>query len=725
MPVINKISELIIKIKDGFGNNITSTDLGAGKRAIDVNISGGASQLQVGNLVGDGIIQVTNGNGSVLNSEVNLSIQNGSADGATKGAVTFNPNDFNDNLAGLISLDYTNGQKASATLSGFLSSTDWNTFNNKAEVPTRGNLTAFSPLNVTNGLNAVFGSGTSITIDSATTSIKGAVQLSNNYTGSSQILATTEKALSDGLATKQNIITPRDLVAESNKISLHNGVGSLIGANDVGIDINEANLVHQNIGGAGTNTHANIDSHIASISNPHSVTKTQVGLSNVTNDAQMKKISSSTIGNIPIWNSATGDLLADGYGIETILVGGTSNLARADAIKTYVDNAVAASDAMVYKGIINCSGNPNYPAANCGWSYKVSVAGKIGGAGGPNVEVGDMLICLLDNSPSGDHGTVGANWNILQNNIDGAVIGPSSSINNRIATFNGTTGKLIADSGYAAQDASTSQKGFIQLSNLYNGTSQILATTEKALSDGLATKENNLTKGNLTAASNKITIGGTGTDAVIGTGVSVDVNEANLSLNNISGTLGIAKGGTGQITANTALNALLPSQSGQANKVLQTDGTNTSWQPQSGGSTINNKCRARQTVVQSIASRTWVKLQLNTEDFDVANEFDNDTNYRYTATVAGYYQVNGSYILASSATSCLVRCGIYKNGTLYAVGPGYKILSRLGSGAHVSDIVYLAVGDYVELYCWHNAPSSRNTEISAGYESKLSIHRLS
>jgi hypothetical protein len=46
---------------------------------------------------------------------------------------------------------------------------------------------------------------------------------------------------------------------------------------------------------------------------------------------------------------------------------------------------------------------------------------------------------------------------------------------------------------------------------------------------------------------------------------------------NISGTLGITNGGTGQITANSALNALLPSQTGNATKVLQTDATNTSW----------------------------------------------------------------------------------------------------------------------------------------------------
>ncbi len=39
----------------------------------------------------------------------------------------------------------------------------------------------------------------------------------------------------------------------------------------------------------------------------------------------------------------------------------------------------------------------------------------------------------------------------------------------------------------------------------------------------------------------------------------------------------ITKGGTGQITANAALNALLPDQSASAGKLLSTDGSNTSW----------------------------------------------------------------------------------------------------------------------------------------------------
>ena len=111
---------------------------------------------------------------------------------------------------------------------------------------------------------------------------------------------------------------------------------------------------------------------------------------------------------------------------------------------------------MVFKGVIDCSGNPNYPAADAGWTYKVSVAGKIGGASGPNVEVGDLLICIVDSSASGDHATVGANWVIVQANVDGAVTYTGVAVTNEhLVAFDGTTGRVIKTSGIAMADVST------------------------------------------------------------------------------------------------------------------------------------------------------------------------------------------------------------------------------------------------------------------------------
>jgi len=68
--------------------------------------------------------------------------------------------------------------------------------------------------------------------------------------------------------------------------------------------------------------------------------------------------------------------------------------------------------------------------------------------------------------------------------------------------------------------------------------------------------------------------------------VDIDVDEASLTLTSIGGTLSIAKGGTGQVTAQAAIDALVPAQAGQAGKVLQTDGTNVSWQASTGGGSL-------------------------------------------------------------------------------------------------------------------------------------------
>jgi hypothetical protein len=66
---------------------------------------------------------------------------------------------------------------------------------------------------------------------------------------------------------------------------------------------------------------------------------------------------------------------------------------------------------------LNASTNPNYPAAQAGDSYLVTVAGRIGGASGPLVQVGDKIVAQQNNA-GGNHATVGSAWFIVQGNID-------------------------------------------------------------------------------------------------------------------------------------------------------------------------------------------------------------------------------------------------------------------------------------------------------------------
>ena len=107
---------------------------------------------------------------------------------------------------------------------------------------------------------------------------------------------------------------------------------------------------------------------------------------------------------------------------ETLAANSDTKIATQQAVKAYVDALADVINALQYKGATDCSGNPNYPAASKGHLYKVSVAGKIGGASGIAVEANDMFICNTDATASGNQATVGAYWDIIQGNIVGALL---------------------------------------------------------------------------------------------------------------------------------------------------------------------------------------------------------------------------------------------------------------------------------------------------------------
>lgn len=125
----------------------------------------------------------------------------------------------------------------------------------------------------------------------------------------------------------------------------------------------------------------------------------------------------------------------------------TGDIWSADKTNSAINAAISAlSGWMVYKGVIDCSGNPNYPAAALAEVYIVSVAGKIGGSSGLNVEIGDMLICKTASS-AGIQSGVGSNWDIIQANIDGSVTSTDTSTTvNNIVVEAGSTGKTVKQS---------------------------------------------------------------------------------------------------------------------------------------------------------------------------------------------------------------------------------------------------------------------------------------
>ena len=128
--------------------------------------------------------------------------------------------------------------------------------------------------------------------------------------------------------------------------------------------------------------------------------------------------------------------------------------AKIAALEQFQQGAV---NALVFKGTLGTSANgatisalPNDHKA--GYTYKVVTAGNYAGK---TCEVGDMIICVTDGTTANNN-----HWTVVQSNIDGAVTGPTSSTEAHVAVFNGTTGKVIKDSGYTIGKSVPSNASF-------------------------------------------------------------------------------------------------------------------------------------------------------------------------------------------------------------------------------------------------------------------------
>ena len=94
-----------------------------------------------------------------------------------------------------------------------------------------------------------------------------------------------------------------------------------------------------------------------------------------------------------------------------------ANPVTGKAIYDYVGDAIAASDAMVFKGTIGTGGTvTTLPTTyKTGWTYRVITAGTYAGQ---NCEVGDLIIALVDRDGTGN---LDSDWTVAQTNIDGAI----------------------------------------------------------------------------------------------------------------------------------------------------------------------------------------------------------------------------------------------------------------------------------------------------------------
>lgn len=129
-------------------------------------------------------------------------------------------------------------KQASATLNGYLSSTDWNTFNSKEPALAKGNLTesVSSVLTISGGTNAVIGSGTSIEVKQASGSQGGFLASTdfNTFNNKQDALSSgvnIKTINSNSLVGSGNVAVQDVLVSGTNIKTINSG--SLLGSGDL------------------------------------------------------------------------------------------------------------------------------------------------------------------------------------------------------------------------------------------------------------------------------------------------------------------------------------------------------------------------------------------------------------------------------------------------------------------------------------------------------------
>ena len=112
----------------------------------------------------------------------------------------------------------------------------------------------------------------------------------------------------------------------------------------------------------------------------------------------------------------------------------------------------------------------------------------------------------------------------------------------------------------------------------------------------------------------------------------------------------------------------------------------------------------------SLSNGSATKVLFDTEIFDTNNNF---ASSRFTPTVAGYYQIQGSWQPAS-APLVNMSCQIYKNGSAFVNGIYMTALVSYFQYYAVALIYLNGTTDYVEFYAYNNSGGTVVTNTGTG-----------
>lgn len=379
-----------------------------------------------------------------------------------------------------------------------------------------------------------------------------------------------------------------------------------------------------------------------------------------------------------------------------------------------------------FKGNQSASGNPNYPAGSKGDVYYISVAGKVGGASGKTVTVGDMLICSADNA-GGTEASVGTSWFVTESNLDMTNVAITGG------TITGTTvsGVTFSGSGSLANSGTSSLTGFTG-SGTSSGTNtgdQTSVTGNAGTATALATARNifNISfngtanvAGDATNTGHFASIPGTGAAGhfVSENGTAPTLIAGRSAWYSDGSGVPSFKNGTG-----TAVTLVRSSDIGVSVQAYDADlttwagitpganvgtflatpsGANlasalTSALPESKGGTAFTsmvKFHAYKTADQTTTGGSYEQITFPSEEFDTGSNFASSA---FTAPVAGKY-IFGCTLLSTSV-SVAVNLALYKNGSQIKRLDS-KVTSSVGIQLQGSVIVSLAANDVITIYSY-------------------------
>ena len=120
----------------------------------------------------------------------------------------------------------------------------------------------------------------------------------------------------------------------------------------------------------------------------------------------------------------------------------SSQIANTAFVFEAIQDVLEESKVLTFEGTVGVDGTvqelPDEHAK--GDVYIISNSGLYAGY---NCNIGDLIICIKDGLSKNDK-----DWYVIRTDLSKYIVGPDSSINNHVAIFNGTSGKIIKDSGF-------------------------------------------------------------------------------------------------------------------------------------------------------------------------------------------------------------------------------------------------------------------------------------